>query len=195
MRTDISPNIVHFTKDNTIELAYNRFRKIIRDRVLIGSSKKIKGGQPCVCFSEAPLINLKSGLVNENYYSKYSPFGFLFNKIYIYSLGGRPVIYQPDTEYYWLPEAMQWRHGRYEPHLERPIDFAWEREWRLPTNKLNIHPSYTHLVLPDQSWVNRLHRDHHFDEMNKIQQYSLIFRTEIAHQYFEQFHWHIWTLS
>lgn len=194
MRTDISPNIVHFTKDNTIELAYQRFKKIIRDRVLIGSSEMIKGGQPCVCFSEAPLMSLETGLVNENYYSKYSPFGFLFNKKYIFSQGGRPVIYQSDVEYHFLPSSISWRHVRYEPNLERPIDFTWEREWRLPSTNLQIHPSYTHLVLPNQRWAERLKQEHHFDETTKIQQYSLIMDTEIAHQYYEEFYWHIWTL-
>jgi len=195
MRSDITPNLVHFTADSTIELAYQRFKKIITDHCLLGSSEKIKGGTPCVCFSEAPLPNLKSGLVNERSYSRYSPFGFLFNKINIFAQGGRPVIYQTDAEYYQLPEHLRWRHMKYEPSSEPVFDYAWEREWRLPVDRLEIHPSYTHLVLPNRDWAERLQREHHSDEMNKVQEYSAIMSTDIAHQYYEQFYWNIWTLN
>ena len=168
MRSDISPNLVHFTTDSTIELAYQRFKKIIKEHHLLGSSEKIKGSLRCVCFSEAPLPNLKWGLVNESYYSSYSPFGFIFNKKYIFDLGGRFVIYQSDAEYHTLPEHLRWRHVRYEPSSEPPIDFTWEREWRLPRDRLEIHPSHTHLVLPNRDWAERLQREHRSDEMNKV---------------------------
>lgn len=63
-----------------------------------------------MCFSEAPLAALEKGLLNGSAYSRYSPFGVLFNKSYIYAQGDRPVIYQSYEEYEPLPPSHNWRH-------------------------------------------------------------------------------------
>lgn len=57
------------------------------------------------------------------------------------------MIYQADSEYKELPLGLQWRHVRYEPHAQRPIDFTWEREWRIPTDLLPIAPENALLVV------------------------------------------------
>jgi hypothetical protein len=134
-RQDISEFLLHFTKDINLECAFIRLQNIIRDRMLIAGDGFIKGGYKCVCFSEAPLSSLSNGLINPNYYSAYSPFGILVSKTWLYQRGGRPAIYQPDSEFHLLPSSMQWRHVRYEPPR---VDFSWEREWRIRTDFLEF---------------------------------------------------------
>lgn len=94
-RSDISPVLIHFTSGEDEDDAFVRLRKIIAERRLIAGSHRIKGAYNCVCFSEAPLTSLKSGLVNEANYSNYSPFGIIVSKKWLFDQGGRPVIYQP----------------------------------------------------------------------------------------------------
>ncbi len=195
MRNDISPNLVHFTRGGTFEEAYVRFKSIISQKKIFGSSEKIKGGMKCICFSEAPIPSLPSGLVNPQSYSNYSPFGFVFSKTYIYSLGGRPVIYQPDSEYSNLPPQIKWRHMRFELGTPQPIDFTWEREWRAPLPELQIDPSYTHLVFPNKAWFDHFAAEHHNLETIKVQQYSLMMPSDIAAMHYEPFKWIPWYLQ
>lgn len=196
MRTDISDNLVHFTKGGSLPEAYQNFKLIIEQLRIFGSSRKIKGGTQCVCFSEAPVPALTNGLVNPQSYSDYSPFGFIFSKRYIYSIGGRPVIYQPDSDFHLLHESMKWRHVRFELGTPQPIDFTWEREWRLPATELRIDPAYTHLVLPNKAWLDFLMSEHTSIEMAKVQHYAQIMPIEFAQQvYFEPFKWNAWLLS
>lgn len=54
-RNDISENLVHFTTGEDDEEAYDTLSIILDQRRLLGSGEKIRGGFPCVCFSEAPL--------------------------------------------------------------------------------------------------------------------------------------------
>lgn len=195
MRTDISPNLVHFTKGPSLTDGYVRFKAIISERRILGSSEKIKGGYQCVCFSEAPIPALSGGLVNQDSYSTYSPFGFLFAKSYIYSLGGRPVIYQPDADFSHLAPAVQWRHMRFDLSGAQPIDFTWEREWRAHATHIPIDPSYTHLVFPNRAWLDHFQAEHHNVEMSKVQQYSQMMPYELASMYYEPFRWTAWFLS
>jgi hypothetical protein len=47
---------------------------------LVGGGTKIRGGYDCVRFTEAPLASLGQGLVNPSVYSRYFPFGIMFEK-------------------------------------------------------------------------------------------------------------------
>lgn len=105
-RTDISPYLIHFTKDTSTDLAFQRLQKILEDGFLIGGSEFIKGKYKCVCFSETPETQIEKGLVNPRNYSRYSPFGILVSKKWLFSQGGRPVIYQPEEEYEYLSEII-----------------------------------------------------------------------------------------
>jgi hypothetical protein len=77
------------------------------------------------------------------------------------------VIYQPEQEYGRLPEALRWRHMRYEPDAAEPVDFTWEREWRLHADEVPLDPSYAVLVLPNEAWETRLRNA--FDEQQDWQ--------------------------
>ncbi len=142
---------------------------------LFGGTGMIKGGHTCVCFSEAPLSAIKNGLVNESFYSRYSPFGIMVSKKWFFKQGGRPVIYQTEEEYSQLTEN-KWRHVTYNPSLENPIDFTWEREWRINAEKLELNENMSTIVLPNKEWAYHL-IDHFewYDHALDRQQYSLIF--------------------
>jgi hypothetical protein len=195
VRPDISDKLVHFTSGTDLEGAYRRLCQIIDDSRLLGSGGTIRGGYRCICFSEAPLISLGSGLVNPNAYSRYSPFGIIFDKSRIFSLGGRPVIYQPDAEFAILPPQLQWRHMRYEPDGTRPIDFSWEREWRLCTEELALDPAHCAVVVPDSRWASRLVSEHAERQEWLVQKYSQVMDSLLAEQYREGFPWRIVPLA
>lgn len=193
-REDISDKLVHFTKGETFEAAFANLYKIISEGRLIGGDGFVKGGYKCVCFSEAPLAALEHGLLNSSAYSRYSPFGVMFEKKWIFEKGGRPVIYQPGSEYDALPESHKWRHVRYDPCTETPTDFTWEREWRIQTEELKFSPSNASVVVPDRDWAECLIAEHDSQQEFKILQYSQIMDEALAEQYRETFDWLIYLL-
>ena len=189
-RDDISGRLIHFTK-GTQDEAFGTLCTILQEHRLIGGNDSIKGGYHCVCFSEASLASLKHGLVNPNNYSRYSQFGIMFGKNWIFEKGGRPVIYQPDAEYEALCESHRWRHVRYEPIAEKPIDFTWEREWRIQVDELFFDPTVGVVVVPDESWEERLIDTHEEEQDFQIQQYTQVMEEILAIQYREPFNWRI----
>lgn len=194
-RTDISPYLIHFTSGNSLDEAFARLQKILAEQQILGSGRCIKGGYRCVCFSEAPLANLGDGLVNEMYYSRYSPFGILASKQWIFSLGGRPVIYETEEECRSLPDSHSWRHMRFDLRegTER-VDFTWEREWRIRSDTLPISPSVAQVVVPDSSWAHRIASEHARAEDFSVMQYSLVVGEQVAEMYRQPFEWSILTL-
>src|SRR6266516_3972805 len=134
-RDDISDYVVHFIKGDTFDHAFETLRKILKEMRLLGGTGYIKGGYRCVCFSEAPVHHLGSALTRPTVHGvRYRPFGVVVSKSWLFARGGRPVIYRPDEEFLSLPDRMRWRHVRYEPAADPPIDFSWEREWRVKTD-------------------------------------------------------------
>ncbi len=186
MREDMSDFLIHFTKGEDMEGAYQNLKSIIDQTVVHGSSAKIRDGSKCVCFSEAPHSSLKNGLSNPSFYSPYSPFGIMTTKEYIYNLGGRPVIYQPESEFSQLSVYNSWRHMRF----ELPgIDFTWEREWRIKTDGYRFHPRNTQVIVPDNSWAQRLIGEHDAEQQWLTLQYSQIMDELLVIQYEEPFPW------
>jgi hypothetical protein len=124
--------------------------KILREGRLLGGSSYIKGNYSCVCFTEAPISELSAlfslnGRLPIEQRPRYTPYGLAITKEWLYQRGGRPVVYQSDTEYSYLADNVKWRHVRYEPPA---IDFAWEREWRICTNELILDPGATLIIVP-----------------------------------------------
>ena len=195
-RPDISPYLVHFTSGDSQVAAFTRLRKIISDSRLIGGSRCIKGDYRCVCFSEAPLTSLKDGLVNQDHYSRYSPFGIMVSKQWLFEQGGRPVIYQPESEYHDLPETHRWRHHRFELFgSKQRVDFTWEREWRIKCDHLVFDRTSARIVALNRSWADRLASEHDREEHYRVMQYALIFDDVLAEQYRESFQWTVLTLN
>lgn len=161
IRDDLSNRLIHLTK-GSFEQAESVFNTIIQEKSLRGSSTDIRGGHKVICFSEAPLSKLGLILANPNAKSmRYMPFGFMFEKDYLFSLGARPVIYQPNEEFDLLHEAQQFRHVKFEP--ENGIDWTWEREWRLQADQLSLEAANVTLIVPDREWVKKAQQAHHQD--------------------------------
>ena len=89
-RVDISDKIIHFTKGENEEEAFYNLCNIVDEGQILGTHEKIKGSYKCVCFSEAPITSLRDGLVNPAAYSRYSPFGILLEKSWLFDKGGDP---------------------------------------------------------------------------------------------------------
>jgi hypothetical protein len=191
-RNDISDFLIHFTRGDSLKDAFQRLQKIVDERQLLGSCRLIKGGYTCVCFSEAPLSCLSDGLVNPAYYSQYSPFGIMVPKEWLFQLGGRPVIYETEAEFYVLPDSHRWRHMRYEPPT---IDFSWEREWRIQCDHLQFDSKVASIVVLDQSWARYLVQQHESEQEFRVIQYSMILDDTLARLYYEPFKWNSVTLN
>lgn len=148
-----------------------------------------------MCFTEAPLASLGSGLVNHDAYSRYQPFGVIFEKAHVFGRGGRPVIYQSHEEYDELPDGMKWRHVRYEPHVEPPVDFCWERKWRVHTDAFEFRPTVAGLVLPGQAWANRLIEAHGEQQDWMIHEYAQVIDRDLSELLREELQWTIFCLG
>jgi hypothetical protein len=194
-RTDISQYLIHFTKGRDIEEAYKKLVSIINDNIIYGSNKLIKGGYKCVCFSETPIRYIPSGLTLNKHSAKYSTFGIMVDKDLLFKLGGRQVIYQSEEEYVLLSEEQRWRHVTYNPNRKPPIDFTWEREWRIRATELHINPTDFRIIMPNADWVERLFGEYEADQDWSIQQYKIILEDEIAEQYRVEFPYNIVTLE
>ncbi len=195
VRPDISDKLVHFTGGNNHEEAFGRLCAIIGEEQLRGSGEKIKGEYRCVCFTEAPLRSLRDGLVNPNAYSRYQPFGIIYDKAHVFDQGGRPVIYQPDSEFSILPEELRWRHMRYEPTSTTPVDFTWEREWRVRSDAFPVAPYLAGIVVPSNEWAHRLREIFNERQDFQVFQYANIMDGLLAEQYRERFPWRIYELE
>lgn len=187
----MSNQVIHFTKGATDEEAFLRLESIVDRRGVIGHTDKIKAGCACVCLSEAPIPAVKEGLRNLFGGRSYSQFGIMFDKSWLFSRGGRPVIYEPDEEYVLLPESHQWRHVRYDPTAAVKIDFTWEREWRIRCPELKFESSDTVIVVPSSAWRDRLVREFDQQQEYQVELYSTIMDIELAEQYREDFPWRV----
>ena len=155
-RFDLSTNLIHLTKGDTLNACFETLHSILKGRRLLGGVGYIRGGSKCICLSEAPISAIGSILDNPLRHNfRYRPFGLVLDKNWFFQQGGRPVIYQPETEYDNLPENLQYRHVTYNPIKQPiPIDFTWEREWRLCAEFLELDPEKCSVVIPKRSWIN-----------------------------------------
>jgi hypothetical protein len=159
IRDDLSNRLVHLTKGATEKEAAERFLDILREKALLGGTGLIRGGYPCVCFSEAPISKLGAILAEPSIHGMpYAPFGVMLAKTTLFSAGGRPVIYQPESEFNLLHESQRYRHKDYD--TDKGPDFTWEREWRLPAERFPLDPGKVTLVVPNRTWSDYLFERH-----------------------------------
>jgi hypothetical protein len=123
------------------------------------------------------------------------PFGILLPKSWLFERGGRPVIYQSDDELFRLPDSLRYRHVRYEPASQPPIDFTWEREWRIQTAELTLEPTVGSLVLPSQEYLDELQRQHRRAQDTEFELHSLVLGPQLAEQLREPFVWNSYLLE
>jgi hypothetical protein len=119
----------------------------------------------------------------------------MFEKSWIYERGGRPVIYQADSEFAQLAEEMRWRHVRYEPTTAPPIDFTWEREWRVHCDELQFSPNDAVLVVPNQEWEDFVFGIWDSQQQLEAEAYSTILDQMIVAQLEEPCPWRIVRLT
>lgn len=144
-REDMSAYLIHWTSGDSDEEAYDCLYQIISTEELRGNVDKIKGSYSCICFTETP---------GKHFYftkRKYKPFGVAFTKQYLFGEGARPVIYESEEEFAYLPENVRWRHVLYNPCVSPPIDFTWEREWRVRKQLLYLD-NRAKIVVPNDDW-------------------------------------------
>lgn len=191
-RPDLTPNLVHFIRGETPHEAYATLRRILDERRLLGGTGYIRGGYRCVCFSEAPLPFLGYALTRPAQGGRQlQPFGIVVPKVYLYDIGGRPVLYQSEAEFLLLPEAIRWRHVRYEPTTDPPIDFTWEREWRVRVDELLLDPAVVYVVLPSRSYGEHLMGEHSRTQDYQQLMYTQILDDVLAYQLREEFRWRL----
>lgn len=187
-RKDLSSRLIHFTKNTEETDAFSNLKSILYSGIIYGTSTLIKGGYNCVCFSETPINCISNGLVNNDCYSKYSPFGIMVDKDWLFSLGGRHVIYETESEYSFLVEENRWRHMTYDLLHIPPIDFTWEREWRIKTDKLILNPEYCSIVVPSNYFAQHLIDEFNYNEDIHVEQLKIIFKedclAELSRDYF-----------
>jgi hypothetical protein len=90
------------------------------------------------------------------------------------------VIYQSDAEYDQLSLDYRWRHVRYEPDAVPPIDFSWEREWRIRIDELALPPGETQIIVPHESWAYLLIDEHQAGEEERIEFEAVAYGDEWA---------------
>jgi hypothetical protein len=166
LRRDIGNLLFHFTRrsEQPIVIEYEGFRsersgsagnvldKILHDAGLKGTATYIRSGEPCVCFTEAPLsefatlFRLNELAASREERPRYEPYGVAVNKEWLFSQGGRPVIYDKPDAFDALPGSLRYRFVPYDPAVG--IDHTWEREWRVKTEWLKLRPAHTLVVVP-----------------------------------------------
>jgi hypothetical protein len=144
-RTDLSSYVVHLVRENDKLKVYDVLMAILNERTIRGSDPRkgfISGDRPAVCFQDAPLSGISQNVYYEQKYLEKNPdarlryraIGLMFDKRYVFSAGGRPVIYdRPEEMKKHLPADQWWRIVNYDlSDDDNLIDWTHEREWRLP---------------------------------------------------------------
>ncbi len=127
----------------------------------------IYGPDPAVCLTEQTLASIVECSVTT---SRYSGYGIAYHKVALHELGGRPVIYgsedmlgrklrageegfEDGKKIYQegLPLLCQHLFALYRPIVatsyDYPIDFTWEKEWRIKPPKGTLPVALEHSML------------------------------------------------
>lgn len=151
-RTDMTTMITHLTKKTNDHSAIEILMNILHERTIKGSdpgsSSYIVGKNKAVCFQESPLLSIAENILYEQRYEellrlqnintnnlkvRYQGVGIAFNKMLVYSKGGRPVFYEStDIAKTILPPDEYWRIVNFNLNdSNNIIDWTHEREWRV----------------------------------------------------------------
>lgn len=184
-RTDVSAWLIHFVRnrdpsnhapadadpDEYFALAGDRLalddtapavlQNIIDEGCLVpgysfrNGKTTIYGGQPVVCFTEAPLYDFVKYVRERGQPNRCSTYGVCLLKEEAFAAGGRPCIYgladvgvprlvQEDgyrriIDSSILPLREQYRYVAYDPTRAKPLDWTHEREWRWTPSHQDAH--------------------------------------------------------
>lgn len=195
-RPDVAPNLLHLVRGDARGDAFARLREIIAGRCLSASTQAIRDGSRCVSFVEAPIKQLREVFRwSAEREPRLQPFGVLLGKDYLFALGGRPVIYQSDAEYDELPASLRYRHVRYDPLTVPPIDFTWEREWRLRADVLQLEPERCCIVVASEADRTALFTEHAEREELRLEALGPAVGGSLADELAESFPWPVISLD
>jgi hypothetical protein len=152
--------LTHFTRASISATALDNLVAILKDGVIRGGSRMIRGARPAVCMFDVPIPELRTILDRRNR-RRYEPFGIAVDKRYAFTMGARPVIYLPphEAEKILAPEE-SWRVVSLEIDKDPPVDWSFEREWRIAGNLAVERPLPVALV---ENWKDV---DEIFDRFN-----------------------------
>jgi hypothetical protein len=197
LRDDVSCKLVHLVRDpqNGCEFttAEDAFMNILNTKTLWGGTGNIKGKFKCVCFSEAPISKIGQVLALPGIHGmRYKPFGIMVSKEWLYDKGGRPVIYQADSEYDLLHDDLKYRHVKYEPPI---VDFSWEREWRIRTDELQLDPANVTIIVPNRNFVEKIKQKDSDKKAKDVQRTGVMTGGKFAHIHVKPLEWHFIALE
>lgn len=129
-RSDLSPYLFHFTKDNGGKSAKEIIASIVEEMKLISNAGYI-------CFTEQPLIMCDEMFKYFGKFPKpmYQPYGIGFKRDVLYHMGARNVIYGTPDEKDKIDPSLHWRF--LVTDVDR-YDYSWLREWRYPKGVLDF---------------------------------------------------------
>lgn len=195
-RPDVAPNLMHLLRGDSRNDAFDLLRTVIADRCLSGSERAVRDRSRCVSFAEAPIKQLRDVFRwSATRDARLQPFGVLLGKDYLFALGGRPVIYQSDDEYEQLPESLRYRHVRYDPLTVPPIDYTWEREWRLRADVLQLEPERCCIVVASEEDRTRLFIEHAEREELRLEALGPAVGGSLSDELAESFPWPVVSLD
>lgn len=159
-RHDIGQYLFHFTKRTEKRTASSVLNSILKGKKIVGGKGFVLSNDPCVCFTEAPLLQLIQSFNLQSRKEpapRYEPFGIGILKSQLFQQGGRPVIYQKRDEFSLLPHELRFRHVTYDPPT---TDFTWEREWRIKCNEFAFKFEDVIVVVPSISELLELNDEY-----------------------------------
>lgn len=144
-RSDLSSQLVHLTRGTELEGKkvgpVDVLVRILIERRISGSTTDngfVCGDIPATCFQDVPIYSLSQNIHAEERYRaavggakvRYHGVGLMFPKPYVYSVGGRPVVYEnTDKAKEILPEDEWWRIVRFDlSDDDNFVDWTHERE-------------------------------------------------------------------
>ncbi|MBV8361996.1 MAG: hypothetical protein JO189_29300 [Deltaproteobacteria bacterium] len=123
--------LTHFTRRSASGDAMDNLVAILRTGIIRGSTRMVRTKRAVVCLFDAPLSELNR-LLGRNNRRRYEPFGIAMDKRYAFAMGARPVIYMPWPEASeMLDEQELWRVVAIDLDQMPPLDWTFEREWRI----------------------------------------------------------------
>ena len=123
--------LTHFTRAAKTSSALDNLVSILRDGVIRGSARVVRERRAVVCLFDVPVRDLRT-LLDARNRRRYEPFGIAIDKRYAFRAGARPVIYMPWREAEnLLAPGERWRVVALELEQKTPVDWSYDREWRM----------------------------------------------------------------
>lgn len=135
--------LTHLIRGRSDDEAYNTLLDILESGILKASfserngKRTIRGDKKVVCFQDSSFDLMNEVITGENWCEvgqKYREFGIQLDKIILFTLGARPVIYdRSDDILQLIDESIHWRVVNLDLGSQlQYTDWTHEREWRIP---------------------------------------------------------------